>query len=427
MSAINNPVEWLSIGILVAALVWAVMRPRGLPEAVFAVPGALLVLATGALGVDAARDEVATLGPTVGFLAAILVLAHLCDREGLFAAAGQLMARQSHGSPKRLLSLVFVVASVTTAVLSLDATVVLLTPVVFATASRLGMRPKPHVYATAHLANSASLLLPVSNLTNLLAMKAAGISFGEFAAVMALPWLFALAVEYGVFRWYFAGELALNPDDDAAASSGEPSPLPRFACGVVLATLAGFVVSSPLHIEAMWPAVAGASVLLVKRLISAREARWRQLASAAQSANIWFLVFVLALGVIVRAVVDNGLSETMSAAIPQNTHLGSMIMIATIAALLANVVNNLPAVLMLLPLVSGAGTVAVLAVLIGVNIGPNLTYVGSLATLLWRRIMNEHDEDTQIAEFTKLGLATVPLSLVGCTCALWLSMQVMGL
>ena len=83
----------------------------------------------------------------------------------------------------------FVTAAVTTAVLSLDATVVLLTPVVFATAARLDVRARPHVYACTHLANSASLLLPVSNLTNLLAFAASGLAFGHFAALMALPWL----------------------------------------------------------------------------------------------------------------------------------------------------------------------------------------------------------------------------------------------
>ena len=84
------------------------------------------------------------------------------------------MAAGSRGDPRRLLAMVFVVAGATTAVLSLDATVVLLTPVVFATASRLRARARPHVYACSHLANSASLLLPISNLTNLLASRRAG-------------------------------------------------------------------------------------------------------------------------------------------------------------------------------------------------------------------------------------------------------------
>ena len=103
-----------------------------------------------------------------------------------------------------------------------------------------------------------------------------------------------------------------------------------------------------------------------------------------------------------------------------------MLALAFIAALLANIVNNLPAVLVLLPLVAHAGPPAVLAVLIGVNIGPNLTYVGSLATLLWRRILADRDQDTEVAEFTKLGLLTVPVSLVLCTSVLWGVTHLMG-
>ena len=148
----------LSVLLLVAVLVCAVVRPWGWPEAVVAVPAAIVVVVAGVLPVEHAVDEAVRLGPVIGFLAAILVLAQLCDDEGLFHACGTWMARASGGRPRTLLGGVFVTASVTTAVLSLDATVVLLTPVVFATAAQLGVRPKPHVYACTHLSNSASLL-----------------------------------------------------------------------------------------------------------------------------------------------------------------------------------------------------------------------------------------------------------------------------
>ena len=199
--------ETVSLIALLAVLAWAVIRPRGWPEAVAAVPAAVILIAAGAIPAGGAGSEARQLGPVIGFLAAILVLAHLCDDDGLFRACGGWMARSSAGSPRRLLAQVFVIASVTTAVLSLDATVVLLTPVVFATAARLEVLARPHVYACTHLANSASLLLPVSNLTNLLAFAASGLAFGHFAALMAVPWLAAIGVEYAMFGRFFAADL----------------------------------------------------------------------------------------------------------------------------------------------------------------------------------------------------------------------------
>ena len=166
---------------LVAVLAAAVARWERLPDwAVAAGAAALLVLA-GSISAAGARDALEDLGPTVGFAAALLVLADGCRRAGLFAYFGAAMAAGARGRPRRLLGLVFLVAAGTTAVLSLDATIVLLTPVVFSTAARLRFSPRPHVYACTHLANSASLLLPVSNLTNLLAFDASGLSFARFA------------------------------------------------------------------------------------------------------------------------------------------------------------------------------------------------------------------------------------------------------
>jgi arsenical pump membrane protein len=192
---------------VLAVLAWAVTRPRGWPEAVAAAPAAVILIAAGAIGPSDAAAEARRLGPVIGFLAAILVLAHLCDDDGLFQALGARMARSAGGRPRRLLAQVFGIAAVTTAVLSLDATVVLLTPVVFATAAALEVRARPHVYACTHLANSASLLLPVSNLTNLLAFAASGLAFGRFAALMALPWLVIIGTEYAVFGRFFAADL----------------------------------------------------------------------------------------------------------------------------------------------------------------------------------------------------------------------------
>ncbi|ETB29201.1 arsenic transporter [Mycobacterium avium 09-5983] len=383
-----------------------------------AVPAALLLVGVGAIPVAAAEQQIADLSGVVAFLGAVLVLAKLCDDEGLFEAAGAAIARGRVGSAG-MLRRVFVIASAITAVLSLDAAVVLLTPVVLAAVRRQRTAVRPYAYATAHLANGASLLLPVSNLTNLLAFHTAQLSFTRFTLLMAAPWLAAVATLYAVFRGFFAKDLRVQPDP---AALGAPPRPPVFVLVVVALTLAGFAVAQSVGIAPAWVALCGASVLAVRSLARGHTT----VTEIARSVHVSFLVFVLALGVVVQAVMRNGMDRAMSALLPSGSGLPALLAIAATAAVLANVVNNLPATLVLLPLVAPAGPVAVLAVLIGVNIGPNLTYVGSLSNLLWRRVLRQHGVDAGVGEYTRLGVCTVPVSLLVAVLALWASARLLG-
>ena len=412
------PAEVLAIVLLGATLVVAVVRPRGLSEAVVSVPAAALVLALGILPLHVATAEARSLGPTIGFLAAVLVLAGMAERDGLFAAAGTWMAAASRGRPVALLALVFVVGSTVTAVLSLDATVVLLTPVVFATAARARLRARPHVYACTHLANSASLLLPVSNLTNLLAFRASGLSFARFGALMALPWLAAIAVEWLVLRRFFASDLV----GKGVTDGGVRVALPIYPAAVITLTLLGFFATSIVHVNPAFAAAAGAVALA----IAAVRSRNASLRDVARAADVPLLAFVLALGLIVAGVSYRGLGSAVDRLVPSGSSLWSLLALAALAAVLANAINNLPAVLLLLPAAAAAGAGPVLAVLIGVNTGPNLTYVGSLATLLWRRALRRHEAEPPTSEFLRLGALTVPPVLLAATLALWLSLRVVG-
>jgi arsenical pump membrane protein len=411
--------EIISILLLFVVLGFAVLRPRGLSEAVAAIPAAAIVVASGAVRWPDALNEIRRLAPVVAFLAAILILAQLCDDEGLFTALGAVTARAARGNPVRLLTMVFIVAATTTAILSLDATVVLLTPVVFTTAASLGLRAKPHVYACTHLANSGSLLLPVSNLTNLLAFTASGLTFGAFTLLMALPWIVAVGVEYLIFWLFFDRDLGLGT---TVYGRPEELPLPVVAVVVVALTLAGCGLASAAGVNPVWAAAAGAAVLAV-RALSRRAATFKSLVTAG---SVPFLAFVLALGVVVRAVEDNGLGSAVRRLVPVGSSLPALLAVAALAAVLANVVNNLPAVLMLLPAAVAAGPGVVLAVLIGVNVGPNLTYVGSLATLLWRRVLVRNNAEPQLEEFLRLGALTVPPVLVMSVLALWVSLRLFG-
>jgi arsenical pump membrane protein len=404
-----NPLLILGLVLIAGCLAAAVARPLGLSEAVVAVPAAGVALLTGAARPGVAWDSLRQIGPTVGFLAAILAFGQLCATDGVFDYLGGLTARRSGGMPSRLLGLVVVFAAVITATLTLDATVVLVTPVVLATTARLAIPSRPYSYACAHIANSGSLLLPVSNLTNLLAFAASGLSFGRFATVMLVPWLLACVLDWSSLRLAFGADLRLAGDRPPPA----PEP-PVFALLVLAATIAGFVLTTAVGTAPAWAALAGCLVLGGRQLLRRRVGPVRLVLSTSPG----FCAFVLCLAVLVAGVLDRGADRLLRQLIPSGSGLPAILGLALLAAVLANLVNNLPTTLALLPLVAGS-PLAVLAVLVGVNLGPNATYPGSLATLLWRRILPASERQRAL-EFHALGLISTPLVVGAVGTALWL-------
>ena len=408
----------LALVILALTLGAAVTRAPYASEAAAAAAGAVALVVLGAISLSRAGDAINSLAPTVGFLAALLLIAEGARREGLFEAIGALMESRSRDSAARLLGLVVVIASAVTALLGLDATAVLLTPIVLVTARRMHADPRPHIYASGHLANSASLLLPISNLTNLLAFHAAALSFSHFAALMLLPTLGVVGVEWLVLRRFFASELA-RPRGHAATA---PRPaLPRGAIVLLTLTMIGFALSSVVSVAPVWVAAAGAAAFSIRGLLRS-EAGAVELVRALEPG---FLIFVLGLGVVVACAAHDGLSSAVAHLLPDGTSLPALLAVAALSAALANLVNNLPATLILLPAVAASGgTASLLAMLIGVNVGPNLTYVGSLATLLWRRVLRAEQTEVALGEFTRLGLLTVPPALAVAAALLWLALRI---
>jgi arsenical pump membrane protein len=163
-------------------------------------------------------------------------------------------------------------------------------------------------------------------------------------------------------------------------------------------------------------------VLALRRLVR----RTSSVNDIIESANLPFALFIFGLAVLVRGVAESGLSDLLSAILPTGDSLGALLAVAGVAAVLANLVNNLPATLALLPVATLIGTPAILAVLIGVNVGANLTYVGSLANLLWRRVLAPSGDAPSATSFTAIGLLTVPLTLIAATVALWISVRIWG-
>ncbi len=347
----------LSALVLLGTLATAVVGHHRVPPVAVALPGAACLVLVGAVGAPAAQGAVREIAPTVAFLVVVLLLADLADREGLFTWAAAVTARQAGRSPMGLLARVVLLSALVTAVLSLDATVVLLTPIVLATATRMRVPSRPHAYAAGHLANSASLLLPVSNLTNLLAFAATGLSFLHFTGLMLGPWVVAVAVEFAVLRWLFRGDLHVPVGSPVTATPA----VPVTAVTVVTLVVAGFAVASAIGVSPVWPALLGVLVLAARQLVR----RTVRLPDLVRAADLPFAAFVLALAVVVLAVLDNGLRPVLSVVLPDGDSLLPLLAVAGLAAALANLLNNLPATLALLPVVAVGGPAPVLAALIG--------------------------------------------------------------
>jgi len=401
--------DGVALAALAGLLVTAILHLPWRQEAAAAVVATLVVLATGLVDVHAAADTVRELLPVVVFLVTILVVADVCARAGLFAAAARVVGRASRGRPERLLLGVFLLAALVTAVLSLDATVVLLTPIVVAAAATLGSSDRPGAFACLRMANSASLLLPVSNLTNLLALPHLDLDFVGFAARMAPVLLVVLVVEYVGLRLLFRRDLAApvrEPHDV------EGPPVPVVPVVVVGLMLVAFGVLSRWDLAPAW-ASSVAAVLLAgwAWLQKTGERRLVRPRDVARAGHPSFALLVLALGVAVAAVSSGFLGDVVDGLVPSSSSFPALLAVAVLATVLAALLTNLSATILLVPLVAPLGTTAVLAALLGLNIGSGLTWTGSLANLLWRRTLVQSGRRVSSAAFHRVSLVITPVSL----------------
>jgi arsenical pump membrane protein len=397
---------------LIGLLVVAFGHPRGRVEAAAAAVCAAATLATGLVTWGQAGVAVRHLAPVVAFLVTILVVSEVCSRAGLFEAAAQRVGRWGHRSAAALFTGGFVLAAVVTATLSLDATVVLLTPVVLTAAARRDVPDEPGTYACLRMANSASLLLPVSNLTNLLALPHLDLTFTGFAIRMAPVLLVVLVVEYVGLRLLFRDRLRAVP----AGDDEEDRAVPIFPVVVVVAMLVGFAVVSPFGGQPWWVSLVAAVALAVW---SVRRGLARP-AHLVRAAHPGFAIWVLGLGVVVVGLAQGFLGDAVRHLVPGTTGLLALLAVAVLATVLAVLLTNLSATLLLVPFVAPLGTTAVLAALLGLNIGSGITWTGSLANLLWRRTLSSHDIHPGNATFHRVSLTLTPVSLLASVLVLWL-------
>ncbi|UKA58420.1 SLC13 family permease [Arthrobacter sp. FW306-2-2C-D06B] len=386
--------------------------------AVLLVAGAVAV-ATGALPFTDLMALVDRVAPILLFVVAMTVVTELCSEAGVFLWTARRLRYWGRGYSILLWLFLAVFATLSTVFLSLDTTAVLLTPVVVSVARQAGLPALPFALTTVWLANTASLLLPISNLTNLLAQHSlGGITPGGFAGLMWAPSLAAVVVPLLFIAVVFRRDLRnrysripvgrIRPDQPAGTESRPAADRVLLGCSaVVLALLLPALVSGvPVWI----PALAGAVVLGL--VFAFRRPRVLKVSLIPWS----LLLFASGLFLVMEAARHLGAAVLLSQVAGQGPGYLDLLRLAATGAAGSNVLNNLPAYLLAEPL---AGTpVRMAALLIGVNAGPLITPWASLATLLWHDRLMRMNVLITWKGYAVFGLMVAPLTVFAAVAAL---------
>lgn len=404
----------LAIWIIVAlSIVGVIATPWRLPEAIWAMTGALALVAFGLLPWRDALQAVGEGTDVYLFLSGMMLLAELARKEGLFDFLAGGAVHMAGGSAIRLFALIFSVGTAVTIVMSNDATAVVLTPAVYA-AARVGKvkDPLPYLLICAFIANAASFALPISNPANLVIFRQQMPPLIEWLSRFALPSLLAIAVTFAML--WLTQRAALKQEEIAAAvempelsSGGRTTAIGIAATAIALMIASGFGLQLGLPTFLAGVATA-AMVLLLKRdapWIVLRDISWSIIALVA---GLFVMVEALERSGALRALID--ILERTADRSALTATWGTGVALAVIC----NLVNNLPAGLMAGSAVSVARVPQQVAsaVLIGVDLGPNLSVTGSLATILWLAALRREGQHVSAWSFLKLGVLVMPPALI---------------
>src|SRR5579884_3104575 len=414
----------LTIGVLILTIVILVTRPGEVNEGLAAMAAASAVLL---LGTATLSDVWAAASQTAGilvFLLAMMAVALVAEEAGCFDWAANQAVALSRGRGHLLFLNLYLLGALVTVFLSLDVTAIMIAPVVCVLVSRWRLSAIPYVMGCAFVANTASMFLPVSNLTNMLVYSLLHVPFWAFVRWMTIPNLLAMIVNLLVFFALFRREIPRHfslPDSEA---SSQPEIVGLRVAGLGLGTVVvGLVVVGALGLPLYLPAVLGALVLAPIALVRRDLTTERLLQGVAWSLPL----FVVGMYTVVVAADRYGLHEIWKGLLAGSAGLSSfpgLLIIAFGTAVGANLVNNIPMSLVAIAALGSAPAAVAqrpaLASLIGTNVGPNVTVFGSLATMLVMYAANRRGFKVNPIEYLKIGLLTTPLMILASTLGLWL-------
>jgi len=396
-----------------ASISGVIIRPWKLPEAIWAVSGAGLLVALGALSVTSAFQAVAKGIDVYLFLSGMMLLAELARQEGLFDFLAAQAARLANGSPTKLFALVYVVGTIVAVFMSNDATAVVLTPAVFAATKTAKVKNSlPYMLICAFIANAASFVLPISNPANLVIFRNQMPALLQWLGRFALPSLLSIVTTYVVL--WLTQRAALNQEviEEKISVPYLRSGGRTTAYGIVATAIVPLLVSAlgvALGLSTFIAGVATAAVVFLQE----RASPW----TIIKNISWEVLPLVAGLFVLVEALDRTGLLRTLTytlqTAADRSAPATTWVVGGTLA-LVCNLVNNLPAGLLAGAVVSASHVPEQVAdaVLVSIDLGPNLSVTGSLATILWLAALRREDHDVSAWSFLKVGLVVMPPTLL---------------
>ena len=403
----NTPI----FAIAALATLGVITRPLRIPEYVWAVGGTVVLVAFGFLPW---RNAVAAAAKGIDvylFLIGMMLLAEVARQEGLFDWLAALAVRHARSSARRLFLIIYSVGTIVTVFLSNDATAVVLTPAVYAAATAARVEPLPYLFICAFIANAASFVLPISNPANLVIFGAHIPPLAQWLYQFTLPSIASILITYLLLR--FTQRAAMNQKISAEFPT-EPLSVGGkcVAVGIALTAL-GLLGASSLDQQLGLPTfIAGTAVTIIVLIIS------RQSPLPVLRDISWgVLPLVAGLFILVASVEQTGILNSVTqmlhnvaASSPRDASFGAGILVA----LASNLLNNLPTGLVAATVSQSADVPLQVtsATLIGVDLGPNLSVTGSLATILWLMALRREGEAVTVWQFLKLGIIVMPPALV---------------
>jgi arsenical pump membrane protein len=354
-----------------------------------------------------------------------MVISAFAEEAGIFGALANAAARWGNGSSKKLYLAVFAVGATISVFLTNDATALILTPVVYALVTRLRLPVLPFMFACTFVADTASFVLPVSNPINIIIQGAFGSTLGTYLRYLLLPSVVAICLNGALFLWLFRRDLAARYELRQPTEDRTPNArlLSVSSCILGLISMA-YIVGSLLQIPLSFVALGGGALMLAAVLLLGR----LQPRAVTRKISWPIFLFIAAMFVVVRAVENLGFTAAFGNALIRlagGRPFPTVLLVAAGTAVGSNLINNVPMSLVMvsalhaLPANAPAYHSLPFAAMLGADLGPNLTTIGSLATMLWLLILRRRGLEISTLQYFRLGVTFVPALILICSLLIW--------